>query len=89
MVMFVPGSVVATRGALAALDRMDVNPTTLIDRHVCGDWGDLGVEDCKANQNALTYGARIVSAYVVQQEKFYVITEWDRSYTTLMTASEY
>lgn len=87
--LFIPGQIVATRGALAALDACDTSPTTLLNRHCCGDWGELGTDDCTANQNALTWGGRVLSKYSVKDHSFYVITEHDRSYTTLMLTHEY
>ncbi|MDM0042169.1 type I restriction endonuclease subunit M [Variovorax sp. J22R193] len=89
MPLFVPGTVVATKGALAALDRAEINPLTLLNRHVRGDWGDLGQEDCDANKNALTWGGRLLSKYLVKDHAFYVITEADYSSTTLMLTQEY
>ena len=62
---------------------------SLFLRHQHGDWGNVSAEDAKANDDALVHGDRIVSAYVVGDLKYYVITEWDRSLTTLMCAEEY
>ena len=58
-------------------------------RHTNGDWGDLGEEDKQANENALENEDRIFSAYVKEDWKIYIITEWDRSYTTILFPSEY
>ena len=71
---------------LAAHGRTSIE---LIRRHLAGDWGDLGASDRKANDKAVTAHDRIVSAYLVAGLKVYVITEWDRSYTTVLLASEY
>ena len=90
MPIFVPGQIVATKEALHALDGCDVHPTTLLDRHCSGDWGEVGQEDCEANERAVREGGqRVLSKYVVQGRSFYVITEHDRSYTTLMLTSDY
>lgn len=59
------------------------------NKYVNGDWGDLSEDDKVANENALIYGDRILATYNTSIEKIYIITEWDRSYTTLMFASEY
>lgn len=86
---FDPGQIVATRNALHALDAAAVDPATLLHRHICGDWGELGQEDLDANRNALSRGGRLLSKYTVAGETFYCITEHDRSYTTLMLRSDY
>ena len=87
--LFSLGRLVATPGAIAHLAEHDLSPLQLIARHSRGDWGDLGVSDKKLNDQAITDGSRILSAFVVAGEKLYVITEWDRSYTTVLLASEY
>jgi hypothetical protein len=79
----------ATPGALEHLAEHGLSSLNLINRHGNGDWGDLGVSDKKLNDLAITDGSRILSAYVMAGEKVYVITEWDRSYTTVLLASEY
>jgi hypothetical protein len=62
----------------------------LFFRHQTGDFGDLVAEDIAANQHALRVGARIFSAYILESgEKLWVITESDRSCTTIITPSEY
>lgn len=59
-------------------------------RHMAKDWGDLCEEDKRANDNALRYGDRLFSVYhSSKNEKFYVITEWDRSVTTILFPEEY
>lgn len=58
-------------------------------RHSNGDWGDLGEEDKQANKYALENDLRIFSAYIREDKKIYIITEWDRSATTILFPSEY
>jgi len=87
--LFSLGRLMATPGSIQHLSENDLTPLHLIVRHSTGDWGDLGVSDKKLNDLAITDGSRILSAYVVAGEKLYVITEWDRSYTTVLLASEY
>jgi hypothetical protein len=58
-------------------------------KHHCGEWGDLSDEDKAANDHALENGDRILSAYHIADRKIYIITEHDRSRTTLMLAEEY
>ncbi|WP_038492828.1 hypothetical protein [Collimonas arenae] len=81
--------VLATPAAIAYLNGHDTSPLDLLHRHVSGDWGDLSTGDKEMNETAVRAGERILSAYVVADEKIYVITEWDRRYTTVMLASEY
>lgn len=87
--LFPLGRVVATPGALEHCEMRNLSPLSLIDRHQRGDWGDLVEDDKIANENALFSGGRLLSAYRVAEEKLYVITEWDRSATTLLRAEEY
>ena len=89
MALFKLGQVVATPGALAHCEQHEINPLLLLGRHIGGDWGDLGVEDVASNVHAIQHDERILSAYVLGGEKLYVITEWDRSVTTLLLAWEY
>ena len=87
--LFPLGQVVATPGALEHCAKSNISPLTLIGRHHRGDWDDLCEDDQSANENALFAGGRIFSSYRVGDEKLYVITEWDRSVTTLLLAREY
>ena len=87
--MFALGRVTATPGALNYLERIEEQPMNLIRRHVAGDWGDLCADDIKANHQSILDGTRILSAYIMNGEKLYVITEGDRSITTILLASEY
>ena len=89
MSLFKLGQVVATPSALAACEQHQINPLLLLSRHCTGDWGDLDAHDVKANVDAIAFDGRILSSYKLQGEKFYVITEWDRSVTTLLLASDY
>jgi len=61
----------------------------LLNRHRCGDWGDLGEDDKRANDLDLKEGGRLLSRYDLEAGSFYVITEWDRSATTVMLREEY
>ena len=87
--LFPLGRVVATPGALEQCEKCNVSPLSLIGRHHHGDWGNLCADDLAANESALFAGGRLLSAYVMAGTKLYVITEWDRSATTLLKASEY
>jgi len=83
------GRVLATPGALGLLDRCGISPVVLLRRHQCGDWGELDIEDRQANAQALALGARLLSAYPVGSDRLWIITEADRSATTLLLPEEY
>ncbi len=87
--LFPLGRCVSTPGALQHLGALGVSPLELLQRHVSGDWGELSVEDKRANERALLDGTRILSAYTYYCIKFWVITEADRSATTILLPSEY
>ena len=84
---FPVGKTYATPGALA----LEVDLTRYLHRHHCGDWGDeLCAEDKAANEQALKDGSRLLSCYRTPAgDRLYIITEWDRSVTTIMLPSEY
>ena len=88
--LFSLGQVVGTPGALQALVAAEQNPSELLTRHVTGDWGDLVDEDKEENELSVEKGFRIFSAYKLQTGvKVWVITEWDRSTTTILLPEEY
>jgi hypothetical protein len=83
------GQIVATRNAVAELERLDVNPLELLQRHSVLDQGCLDDEDHRLNQQAVQAGDRILSAYEYSGVKFWVITEHDRSVTTILLPQDY
>jgi hypothetical protein len=84
------GQVVATPGALDALDHVQQSPAAFIRRHAAGDWGDVDAEDKTSNDHARSSGWRILSAYRLKDgTRLWVITEADRSVTTLLLPEEY
>jgi hypothetical protein len=84
------GQVVATPGALAAFEESGEQPGDLLRRHACGDWGDLCEEDRHENEFSLIHGFRLLSSYTLSTgTKIWVITEADRSITTLLLPEEY
>jgi hypothetical protein len=88
--LFSLGQVVATPGALVALEKAGQGPLDLLSRHVHGDWGDLCEEDRRENQFSLERGFRLLSSYrTLTDVKLYVITEADRSVTTILLPEEY
>ena len=85
---FTLGLVCATPGALTTLATLEI--TTGLLRHQRGDWGDLSQEDIDENERSLREGSRLLSAYQsAGGAKFWIITEWDRSVTTVLLPSEY
>ena len=88
--LFNLGQLVATPGALAALTKAGQTPLDFLSRHVCGDWGDIDKDDCKENELGLKRGFRLLSSYRTNAEvKVWVITEADRSVTTVLLPEEY
>jgi len=86
--LFGLGAIVATPNALAHLAQDDI--LNGIRRHRAGDWGDLDAHDRNVNESALLEGGRLVSVYHSGGGvKFYVITEWDRSVTTVLLPEDY
>ena len=82
------GRVMTTPGALDVAD--DAEIFSVLRRHADCDWGDVCQEDWKANEVALDEGTRLLSVYYTKsKEKLWVITEWDRSQTTVLLPSEY
>jgi hypothetical protein len=80
------GKVYATPGALA----LNVDLTKYLRRHHCGDWGEeLCAEDKQANEHSLKGGTRLLSRYFTPGGSIYIITEWDRSMTTILLPEEY
>jgi hypothetical protein len=98
------GRAVITRGADDVVRRFHVSPLELLTRHACGDWGSVDEEDVAANERALVEGTRLLSVYVLSGSRVnqsslmsehpgnatvWVITEADRSSTTLLLPEEY
>jgi hypothetical protein len=84
------GRIVATPGALEAVQQANQNPFEFIQRHQSGDWGELCGEDKRENEFSLKNGFRLLSAYrTLHDVKVWIITEADRSVTTLLLPHEY
>lgn len=84
------GRIVATPGALSALSETNQTPLEFIARHAAGDWGELDQEDRQENERSLIDGCRLLSAYrLSDQTRIWVITEADRSSTTILLPEEY
>jgi hypothetical protein len=77
------GSIVATPGAIDALQQAGETPASFLRRHVAGDWGDVDEHDRDENEMSLREGFRLLSAYkLTDGTKIWIITEADRSVTT-------
>ncbi len=84
------GQIVATPGALEALQQAGETPLPYVLRHVSGDWGELDAHDRHENERSLQLGYRVLSAYTLPTcERIWIITEADRSATTLLLPQEY
>lgn len=83
------GQTVATPNALSRFTAEDISKA--LARHVAGDWGEeLPPEDVAENELSLCEGFRILSAYrSAAGEKFWIITEADRSATTVLMPEDY
>lgn len=88
---FAMGRPVITPAAQAALGAADIDGVLLLARHIHGDWGNLSVEDLAANELALLTGKRLLSSYNLPdgRSKIWIITEADRSVTTILLPEEY
>ena len=88
--MFPLGRIVATPGALEAMEAAHVAPASLIVRHQSRDWGEIDPGDIGMNEAALENGDRILSVYHIGKgDVIWIITEWDRSVTTLLLPEDY
>jgi len=84
------GLVVATPGALRALEDSGEAAFDLLYRHASGDWGELDEHDQQENELSLREGFRLLSAYRLKTgEKIWIITEADRSATTILLPDDY
>ncbi len=84
------GVCVSTPGALEALAEAGVFPLSLLRRHASGDWGELDAHDRRANNAALKHGTRLLSSYALPSgAKVWILTEADRSATTMLLPDEY
>lgn len=82
------GKTVITAGGYAELDQSHVLQS--LTRHSNGDWGDICQEDKTLNDESLVTSGRLFSAYCSPDgTKYWIITEWDRSYTTVLLPDEY
>ncbi len=84
------GQIVATPGALEALNIARQTPGEFLQRHSEGDWGLVDAHDRRENELGVTNNLRVLSSYILcTGEKIWIITEADRSATTILLPSEY
>lgn len=101
---FAVGQLAATPGALALLEHHGISVAALVNLHIHGSWGDVCADDAQLNELAIAHGNRVMSVYrLVDAQRMtatpiakrndlptvWVITEADRSVTTLLLPSEY
>lgn len=90
VILFPLGNVYMTIGAREALDESGENPAHFLKLHQTGNWGIVGKEDWQENDFSVKNGYRILSAYkTALGVKIWLITEWDRSATTILLPSDY
>ena len=90
MIRFPLGRVVATPGALSSLEKAEQLPAEFLDRHVNGDWGDVPDADKQENEVSIEQRFRILSVYTTSAgDRIWILTEADRSVTTILLSSEY
>jgi hypothetical protein len=84
------GTIRATPGAIAALAESGQEPAFFLNKHITGDWGDMSAGDKQLNDEAVNDETRVFSAYrTLRDQKIWIITEADRSQTTILLPEEY
>lgn len=89
MKKFALGRLLVTPGAKEEMERVSVDEIELLGRHQGCDWSDMEIEDQKENEFSLDKHLRVFSSYTYQNVKFWMITEADRSATTILLPNEY
>jgi len=91
--LFSPGKVVMTRAVADLYEANPFGPQKWLRKHLRGDWGNLCSDDAEVNEEALKSGGRLFSSYDLgpdsPEPKLWIITEADRSVTTLLLPSDY
>lgn len=83
------GRTVCTPGAKQIMDERGINAYGLLQRHASGDWGELTEDDKQLNRRAVENGGQVLSSYSERDAQIWVITEGDRSVTTILLPEEY
>jgi len=84
---FTLGQIVITANANSTLSSQEVSQG--LCRHAKGDWGNVPLEDASLNEQALEFGDRLLSSYGDGDQRFWIITESDRSVTTVLLPEDY
>jgi hypothetical protein len=87
--LFALGRTMATPAAIDRMTEHGINHSILLDRHSMGDWGDTPPEDARANDAAVQDGERVISWYGQGEQRLMVLTEADRSATTILCPGDY
>ena len=93
--LFTLGDCYLTPGVNCLVEHYGLSIQSYLQRHQCGDWGTVGKEDAAENELSLKEGYRLLSAYEIQTNenhktiKIWIITEADRSVTTILLPEEY
>jgi hypothetical protein len=89
-IKFPLGNLYATPGVLEAFRASGDDILAYLIRHIAGDWGEVNAEDWRANEESLRIGERLLSAYTMSDgTRFWIITERDRSSTTVLLPEDY
>lgn len=86
------GQIVATAGVAGWVDELQLRSLSIAQallRHRSRDWGQVCPEDWQTNDDAVRHGERVLSEYEVCGRRLWIITEWDRSVTTVLFPEEY
>ncbi len=87
---FKPGRIFLTPAALQLLQATGIPFIDLLIRHIRGDWGDISESDRQQNELSLSAGLRLLSSYALPHgERIWIITEWDRTSTTILLPDDY
>lgn len=89
VVPFPKGKIVAISRAWEVLLESGEDPLSYLSRHASGDWGNVDAHDRKENELSLKHGWRIVSSYQIGEKTIWIITEADRSVTTILLPEDY
>ncbi len=90
--LFIPKERIYTQGVLQLVDEEpdgDIFITRIMARHVRGDWGDIGNQEKAENEQALTKGGQLFSAYDYGDKRIWIITSADRLVMTILLPEEY
>jgi hypothetical protein len=86
--LFTLGEIVITPEAERLMTMLSINPASLLLRHVTGDWGDASDDQKRTNEEAVREGGRVLSVYGSGRRRLYVMTNAERSTTTILPRQE-